>query len=50
MKRVCIAIKTKFEAYHMKQLTRADFDKQLAINVDRGFPGMFTSLNFMHYE
>ena len=50
MKRFCIAIRAEFEAYHMRQPTRADFDKQLAINVDRGFPGMFASLDCMHYE
>jgi hypothetical protein len=50
MKRFCIAIRAEFEAYHMRQPTRADFDKQLAINADRGFPGMFASFDCMHYE
>lgn len=34
----------------MRQLTHADFQKQLAINSDQGFLGMFASLDCMHYE
>ena len=34
----------------MRQPKHADFDKQLAINADRGFPRMFASLDCMHYE
>jgi hypothetical protein len=37
MKRFCLAIRDEFEAYYMRQPTRADFDKQLAINDDCGF-------------
>jgi hypothetical protein len=50
LKRFCVAIREEFESYHLRQPTRADFDKQLAINADRGFPGMFASLDCMHYE
>lgn len=34
----------------MRQPTQADFEQQLAINAQRGFPGMFASLDCMHYE
>ena len=34
----------------MRQPTRADFEHQLAINIQRGFPGMFASLDCMHYQ
>jgi hypothetical protein len=50
LKRFCIAMRAEFEAYHLRQPTRTDFEKQLSINVDRGFPGMFASLDCMHYE
>jgi hypothetical protein len=50
LKRFCIAIRAEFESYHMHQPTRADFEKQLAINGDHGFPGMFASLDCMHYD
>jgi hypothetical protein len=50
LKQFCIAVRAKFEAYHLRQPTRADFEKQLSINVDRGFLGMIASLDCMHYE
>jgi hypothetical protein len=50
LKRFCLAIRALFEDYHMRQPTRVDFDKQLAINEARGFPGMFASLDCMHWE
>jgi hypothetical protein len=50
LKRFCVAIREEFESYHLRQPTRADFDKQLAINANRGFPSMFASLDCMHYE
>lgn len=36
--------------YHLKQPTQADFEKQLAINVEYRFPGVFVSLDYMHYK
>jgi hypothetical protein len=50
MKPFCLAIRAEFEEHYLRQPTRADFDKQLAINSARGFPGMFASLDCMHYE
>jgi hypothetical protein len=50
LRRFCLAIRAFFEDYYMRQPTEADFDKQLAINEARGFPGMFASLDCMHWE
>ena len=50
MKRFCVVVRAEFGEYHLRQPTRADSLKQLAINSARGFPGMFASLDCMHYE
>ena len=49
MKRFTIAIRGCFESYFLHSPSRADFYKQLDINAARGFPGMFRSLNCMHW-
>ena len=49
MKRFCLTIRAEFEDHHLRQPTRETFEKQLVINHDRGFLGMFTSLDCMHY-
>lgn len=43
------ALITEFEEYHMRQPTWANFEKQLTINSERGFPEMFASLDCMQY-
>ena len=50
LKRFCIAIRAEFEEYYLRQLTHVDFQKQLAINSDQGFLGMFASVDCMYYE
>jgi hypothetical protein len=50
LKRFCVAVRAEFEGYHLRQPTQANFEKQLAINADCGFHGMFASLECMHYE
>ena len=50
MKRFCVAVRAEFGEYQLRQPTRADFLQQLGINSARGFPGMFASLDCMHYE
>ena len=50
MKRFCSAIRREFGEHHLRQPTRSDFEQQLAINAARGFPGMFGSLDCMHYD
>jgi hypothetical protein len=49
LKRFCIAIKAEFEGHHLKKPNRANIDEQFSINAARGFPGMFGSLDCMHY-
>ena len=50
MKRFCVAIRQEYEAHHLRQPTQGDFERQFAINRERGFPGMFASLDCMHYQ
>ena len=50
LKRFCVAIREEYEAHHLRQPNQGDFERQFAINRDRGFPGMFASLDCMHYE
>jgi hypothetical protein len=50
LKRFCLAIRAIYEPYHLHHPTRTDFDKHLAINKARGFPGMFGSLDCMYWE
>ena len=49
LKRFVLAIRGCFEATYLRQPTRQDFDRQLEINAARGFPGMFDSLDCMHW-
>ena len=50
LRRFCRAIRAIYEPYHLKQPTKADFEKHFAINERRGFPRMFGSLDCMHWE
>jgi hypothetical protein len=49
LKRFTVAIRGCFEAEFLKQPTRADLDRQIVINTARGFPGMFGSIDCMHW-
>jgi hypothetical protein len=49
MKRFTVAIRACFESQFLRLPTRVDFQKQLDINAARGFPGMFGSLDCMHW-
>jgi hypothetical protein len=44
------AVRTCFEAHYLRQPSHADLDVQVAINSARGFPGMFGSLDYMHWD
>jgi hypothetical protein len=49
MKRFTVAIRGCFESHFLRLPTRADFQRQIEINTARGFPGMFGSLDYMHW-
>jgi hypothetical protein len=49
MERFVVAIRGCFEATYLRQPTRDDIEKQMSINEKRGFPGMFGSLDCMHW-
>ena len=50
LKRFCCAIRAMFEQEYVRQPTEKDMETQLRVNANRGFPGMFASLDCMHYE
>jgi hypothetical protein len=50
MGRFCVAVLVEFGEYYLRKPTYKDCRKQFAINEARGFPGMFGSLDCMHYE
>jgi len=41
LKHFCIAIRAKFETYYLRQFNWTNFEKQLAINFECEFLGMF---------
>jgi hypothetical protein len=49
LRRFCIAIQGCFETTFLRQPSREDLDKQISINTARGFPGMFASIDCMHW-
>jgi hypothetical protein len=49
MKRWVVAIRGCFEAQYLRQPTRVDLERQVQINTNRGLPGMFASLDCMHW-
>jgi len=49
MGRFCTAVCAEFGEYHLRKPTYEDCREQLSINEARGFPGMFGSLDCMHY-
>ena len=44
------AIIAKYESTYLRQSTGKDLEKQVAINTECGWPGMFASLDCMHHE
>jgi hypothetical protein len=50
MRRFVLAIRTCFESRYLKQPTREDIVRQMDINEKRGFPGMFASIDCMHWS
>jgi hypothetical protein len=49
MKRFCAAVRACFGATYMRKPTRSDIINQMRINEERGWPGMFGSLDCMHW-
>jgi hypothetical protein len=49
LRRFVIAIHECFEAFFFRQPSRDDLEKQIAINTAHDFPGMFASLDCMHW-
>ena len=47
--RFVVAVRGCFESVYLRHPTRYDVEKQMAINEKRGFPGMFGSLDCMHW-
>lgn len=45
-----VVIPTEYEAYHLRQSSLSDFQKNLAFNKACGLLGMFASLHCMDYE
>ena len=50
MRRFVNAIRHCFESEYLRLPTKSDLQKQLQINTQRGFPGMFVSLDCMHWQ
>jgi hypothetical protein len=50
MKRFTRAICEVFESFYLRQPSKDDILKQMSINRERGFPGMFGSIDYMHYD
>jgi hypothetical protein len=49
LRRFVIAVRGIFESTYLRQPTREDLERQMAINNNRGFPRMFASLDCMHW-
>jgi hypothetical protein len=49
LKRIVKAIHTCFESNYLKQRTLANVKKQMKINKEKGFPNMFTSIDYMYW-
>ena len=49
LKRFVLAIQGCFEATYLRQPTHKDFEQQMEIYGAQGFPGMFGSLDCMHW-
>jgi hypothetical protein len=50
LKQFLNAIRKCFESEFLRQPSRADVEKQMEINRERGFPGMFASLDCMPWS
>ncbi len=49
MKRFVSAIRACFESQYLRKPTHVDLNKQLAMNEERGWPGMFASIGCIYW-
>lgn len=50
MKRFVKCVRASFESTYLRQPRKEDIIKQMQINKERGFPGMFASIDCMHWR
>lgn len=50
LKRFEVGVRACFESEYLREPTSDDIQKQMEINEARGFPGMFGSIDCMHYH
>jgi hypothetical protein len=49
LRHFCVAIRGCFESIFLRQPSQEDLEKQISINIACGFPGMFVSIDCMHW-
>ncbi len=50
MKQFCIVIQDVFKSTYTRQPIKVDIERQMEVNVQKGFPRMFSSIDYMHYN
>jgi hypothetical protein len=50
MKQFCIVIQDVFKSIYICQPIKVDIERQMEVNVQKGFPRMFSSIHYMHYN
>lgn len=50
MKRFVKCVRSSFESTYLRQPRKEDLRKQMEVNEGRGFPGMFASIDCMHWR
>jgi len=50
MKQFCMVIQEVFKSTYIRQPIKVDIERQMEVNVQKGFPGMFSSIDYMHYK
>jgi hypothetical protein len=50
MKQFCIVNQEVFKSTYIHQPIKLDIETQMEVNVRKGFPRMFFSIDYMHYK